>query len=369
MAVNNNGDMYVILANKKNNHGMVALRDTNLDFRADIIEYFGDVTGSEIRIYKGYLYVGSKTEIWRYRLVHNQLLPDTAPELVIGGFEEQNQHAYKTFAFDSAGYVYVNVGAPSNACMEQTRTKGSPGLDPCPQLKWQAGIWRFSADKLGQTHQKNGFRYATGIRNAVAIEWNYLVDKLFVVQHGRDQLYELYPELYKPEEGQELPGEEFFMVEEGDDFGWPYCYFDGIKNKRMLAPEYGGDNDKTGRCRRHKRTHYGFPAHCAPNDLKFYTHNMFPEKYRNGAFVAFHGSWNRAPGEQKGYNVIFVPFNKGLPESGWEIFADGFKGNEPVYSPSDARYRPNGLAQGPKGELYVTETRQGRIWAINYTVD
>jgi len=110
-----------------------------------------------------------------------------------------------------------------------------------------------------------------------------------------------------------------------------------------------------------------FPGHIAPNDLLFYHAEQFPEKYREGAFIAFHGSWNRAPEPQKGYNVVFVPFDGALPSGDWEVFADGFSQQGTVENPADAVYRPCGLAVGPDGSLYVNDPRQGRIWRIYYT--
>jgi glucose/arabinose dehydrogenase len=109
-----------------------------------------------------------------------------------------------------------------------------------------------------------------------------------------------------------------------------------------------------------------FPGHLAPNDLLFYTGDMFPEKYKDGAFIAFHGSWNRAPEPQKGFFVVFVPFNGAIPTGDWEVFADGFAGVDTVNSTRDAKYRPCGLAQGPDGSLYVTDDVKGRVWRILY---
>jgi glucose/arabinose dehydrogenase len=109
-----------------------------------------------------------------------------------------------------------------------------------------------------------------------------------------------------------------------------------------------------------------FPGHLAPNDLLFYTGEMFPERYRNGAFIAFHGSWNRAPLEQKGYFVAFIPFKNGLPDGEMETFADGFAGVKVIQSPNDALHRPMGLAQGPDGSIYVSDSEEGRIYRIIY---
>jgi glucose/arabinose dehydrogenase len=262
--------------------------------------------------------------------------------------------------------MYVTVGAPSNACQEQDRTKGSKGMDPCPLLDLHGGIWRFKADVLNQDQAKDGYRFATGIRNAVAISWNTTENKLYALQHGRDQLAQFYPELYTEDQSSQLPAEEFLLVEDGSNFGWPYCYFDPMLNKKVLGPEYGGDGQKEDRCASADDPLLAFPAHTAPNDVLFYTGNMFPGKYKNGAFIAFHGSWNRAPQPQEGYYVVFVPFKGAIPEGSWEIFASGFAGVETVKSPRDAQHRPCGLAQGPDGSLYVSDDVNGRIYRILY---
>ncbi len=367
LVVRDNGDIYVQFDRPKNGKSSAALRDENGDHRADRIEFFGNHPGTGIDIYQGYLYVSSDEAVYRYPLPKDALLPDESQRVLIaGGFPEQREHASKTFTFDGQGHLYVNVGAPSNACMEQHRTAGSRGLDPCPQLEWQAGIWRFDAGQLAQTQTQNGQRYASGIRNAVALAWNHQTNSLFVVMHGRDQLAQFWPDLFTPEQNAELPAEEFFEVREGDFMGWPYCYFDPLKNKKVLAPEYGGNGDIQGRCGDAKAPLMAFPAHLAPNDLLFFEGEQFPEKYRHGAFIAFHGSWNRAPLPQKGYFVAFVPFREGRPVGEWEIFAEGFAGGQDIASPGEARHRPCGLALGPDGSLYISDSVRGKIWKVVY---
>ena len=367
IAVRDNGDIYVALQEKHDGHGIVALRDTTGDGRADIIRYFGDDTGTGIGLRNGYLYFAPNTMVYRYPLADDELVPSKDYEVVAEGFPVQHQHAVKPFSFDGQGNMYVNVGAPSNACQEQDRTQGSPGQDPCPLLKEHGGIWQFSADKLNQDQMKDGHRYATGIRNAVANAWNPVSNKLYVVQHGRDQLHQLFPDLFTIEQSAELPAEEFFLVEDGDNFGWPYTYYDWKKEKKVLAPEYGGDGDKVGRADECKDPIMAFPGHWAPNDLLFYTANQFPNEYDNGAFIAFHGSWNRAPKVQKGYKVVFVPFDGALPSGDYQTFADGFAGTDSLQSPGNAEYRPMGLAQGPDGSLYISDSVEGRIWRVMYT--
>ncbi len=365
--VGENGEIYVALRQMTNGGGVALVRDTTGDGRSDRINYFGALAGTGIKLHGSYLYFGSDTSIVRYPVIPGSSVPGQSYETIVSGFPDERQHAAKPFDFDEEGHMYVTVGAPSNACMEQMRTKGSPGMDPCPVLEYAGGIWRFDAHTPGQDHLEDGYRYSTGIRHAVAIRWNRQVDRLYVVQHGRDQLHQFFPELYELEAGAELPAEEFLMLSDGADFGWPYCYFDPFSDKKVLAPEYGGDGETEGRCSEKTDPIMALPGHTAPNDLLFYDGDQFPEKYHGGAFIALHGSWNRAPLEQEGYQVVFVPMKDGLPSGNWEVFADGFTGLDEIYNPGDAEHRPMGLAEGPDGSLYVSDSRKGAIWRIFYT--
>jgi glucose/arabinose dehydrogenase len=366
IVVNDNGDIYVKMRAGDGN-GVLALRDTDGDGKVDVREEFSSVNGTGIDIYNDYLYTSSKREVYRYKINDASLLPDTTAELVISELPDQTSHAAKSFTFDDAGNIYVNVGAPSNACQQESRTAGSKGQDPCPQLEWQASIWRFDANQIGQTQKEHGYRYCTGIRNCVAMDWDHQSNSLFAVMHGRDQLSFLWPDYFDDKQSAELPGEEFLQIDDGDDFGWPFCYYDGFKNQKVLAPEYGGNGEEIGLCADKKDPVMAFPAHYAPNDLIFYQGDLFPERYKNGAFVTLHGSWNRAPEPQQGYLVAFVPFEGGRPSGDWEIFADGFAQVETVKGPNDAQHRPMGLAEGPDGSLYITDSVKGTIWRITYS--
>ena len=364
LTVAENGDVYAAVRDTENGGGIAALRDTTGDYTADRTEYFGDTGGTGIGLRDGYLYFGADTALWRYEKASNELVPSGDKETIVGGFPEQGGHAVKPFAFGGNGNLYVNVGAPSNACMEETRTKGSPGQDPCPLLEEHAGIWQYQADETGQQHSPDA-RYASGIRNAVALTWNDAVDSLYALQHGRDQLHQFFPDLYTQKESAELPAEEFFKVDDGDDFGWPYCYYDWKSEKKVLMPEYGGDGTEVGRCDQFENPIQAFPGHWAPNAVLFYDGTQFPEKYQGGAFIAWHGSWNRAP-FQEGYKVTFTPFNGDAPSGEFEVFADGFTGADTLRNPDQAEHRPTGLAVGPDGGLYVSDDENGTIWRIAY---
>lgn len=366
IAVNTNGDVYIKLEREKDNKTIFRLRDTNNDGVADESIGFGNYIGTGIAIKDGYLYASSNEEVFRYKLNSNNEVENPGnPEKIVTGLVNQNQHASKSITLDNAGNIYVNIGAPSNACQEKDRTPDSKGMDPCPILEKAGGIWQFKTDKLNQSYSE-GVRYATGLRNVVGLDWNKDVNALYVTQHGRDMLFQFYPEMYDAKAGAVLPSEEMFRIKPGGDYGWPYCYYDHLQNKKLLMPEYGGDGKITTRCDGKEKPIMAFPGHLAPNALLFYSGKQFPEKYQKGAFIAFHGSWNRAPEPQEGFYVVFVPFKDGLPSGNWEVFADGFAAKDTIKSPADAIYRPCGLAEGPDGSMYITDDVKGNIWKVSY---
>ncbi|MBI2273259.1 MAG: PQQ-dependent sugar dehydrogenase [Bacteroidetes bacterium] len=365
IAVTAQGDVYVKLMRVADGKGIVRLRDTNGDGKAEDISSMGNYGGTGIAIKNGYLYASSDEEVFRYKLdAKGEVVSPLQPEKIITGLINRRQHESKSITLDNNGNIYVNIGAYSNSCQERDRQPGSLGRMPCPILDSAGGIWQFKADKLNQTYG-DGIRYATGLRNVVGLDWNNQMNQLFVMQHGRDDLHNLFPSLYTQQQNADLPAETMYALKKGDNAGWPYAYYDPFKNKKMLAPEYGGDGIKEG-SQEYIDPVVAFPAHMAPNAMLFYTGSMFPAKYKNGAFIAFHGSWNRAPLPQEGYYVAFVPFENGKPGK-WEIFANGFAGIEVVTGTRGAQHRPSGLAEGPDGSLYVADDAKGTIYRIVYT--
>jgi len=368
LAVSPNGDIFVALRNSPGpdrtsvTGGVVVLRDINQDGRADEVHRWGENGGNEVLLTDGFLFFATDDAVLRYPLAPGSPTPSGPPDTVVAGLPATMNHRAKSLALGDGSSLFVNIGSPSNACQEEPRSVGSPGLDPCPQLETRAGIWQFDGTRLHQS-QEHGVRFATGLRNTVALSM-HPSGVLFGVVHGRDQLSALWSEHFTVEESAEKPGEEMVLIEEGDNFGWPYCYFDPATKTKVLAPEYGGDGRVVGRCSEMKDPVLDFPAHWAPNDLEFYTGSQFPQKYRGGAFIAFHGSWNRGPLPEAGYNIVFVPFQGVEPTEGWEVFADGFA--EGDRSPRGAAHRPVGLAQGPDGSLYVSDSQVGKIWKIMY---
>jgi glucose/arabinose dehydrogenase len=360
------GDLFIKLDRLRNGKGILQMRRAESSGKYELVDSFGNYVGTGIAIRQGYLYASSDDAVYRYALdKKGNVDQKDNPQRIVQGLWSRRQHASKSIALDYAGNIYVNIGAPSNACQVKDRTKDSPGMDPCPILDSAGGIWKFRVDQSDQSYPE-GKRYATGLRNVVGLDWNEEVKALYVMQHGRDMLSSLFPDEFSDSLSAELPAEEMFRIEAGKDYGWPYCYYDPIQNKKVLAPEYGGDGEKVGRCALKEHPLVAFPGHWGPNAMLFYTGNQFPERYKNGVFVAFHGSWNRAPFRQAGYNVMFVPMKDGKPVGEYELFAEGFTGKEYIMSTGDALYRPCGLAQTPDGSLLVSDSREGRVWQIRF---
>ncbi len=384
LTVNTNGDIYVKLTYNDIMHGSggtVGIRDANNDGKADIITYFGDYKDegglpAGIAVHEGYLYTSTVKYIYRNKLTKGQLVPDSKTEVILTDDDEnlrKHWHTAKPFAFDRHGHMYVPFGAPTDAAQDinlvgPAGIPGGKGLDPAPDLEKYAGIWRFDAAKKGQT-QKDGYKYATGIRSVLGIDWNPQDDCLYVAMNGMDNFHTRYPQIYSAWQAAVLPAEPLLKVTEHANFGWPYAYYDQLQGKNVLQPGYGGDGKTIGRAAQFDVPLMGFPGHWAPMDLLFYTGDQFPARYKQGAFVAFHGSTDRSPYPQAGYIVCFVPFKNDKPAGDWEVFADGFTGVDTVFNTSDAVYRPMGLAMGPDGSLYISESNKGRIWRVMYKGD
>ena len=215
-----NGDLYVAIRNQGAPGDIIALRDTTGDGRADHQERFGKDGGTSIGLHNNYLYFGRDTAIERYRMRANELIPEQPPEVLVT-LPDQEGHRAKGFAFDGTGSMFVNVGAPSNACQPGGRVPEESGENPCSLLDRHGGVWRFDENTADQT-QETGTHFATGMRQNFAMAWHPTEGGLYLVQHGRDQLNTLWPGRFTDEQNAELPSEEFLKIEEGSNFGWPY---------------------------------------------------------------------------------------------------------------------------------------------------
>lgn len=384
IAVNDNGDIYVKLTyNERMNGrgGTVGLRDTNHDGKADSVAYFGDYkdVGSSavgMTIHDGYLYTSTVTQVLRTKLTPGRLIPENKTDTMLTDVDSNvahNWHTTKPVAFDKKGHMYIPFGTPTDAGQDIAKygpvgKPGGSGLEPVPDLENHGGIWRFDASKTRQ-FQKDGIRISTGLRSIVGMRWNNKDDHLYAVVNGIDNFHTIYPKLFSSWQAAVLPAELLVRADEGTNFGWPYAYYDQFQKKNVLQPGYGGDGKIIGKASDFSVPIIGFPGHWAPMDILFYEGSQFPERYKDGAFVAFHGSTDRSPYSQAGFIVCFVPFKSGAATGDIEVFADGFTGIDTVVNTSDAKYRPMGLAEGPDGSLYIVESNQGKIWRVMFKGD
>jgi glucose/arabinose dehydrogenase/mono/diheme cytochrome c family protein len=351
---------------------LLALKDSRGSGHADIIKRFGEgvsdgaAGGTGIAVYNHAIYAEVNDSIVRYALKAGETVPSGKRETILSGMPLGGDHPMHPFVIDAKGNLFVDMGTATNSCQSENRMPDSYGIKPCTELETRGGTWRYDANKTGQTFSPAG-RYATGLRNGEGFAFD-AAGHLFATQHGRDQLSQNWPKLYTVDQGANLPAEELVQLRQGGDYGWPECYYDQTQKKLVLAPEYGGDGGKTvGVCAEKLAPVAAFPAHWAPNDLMIYNGTQFPKPYRGGAFVAFHGSWNRAPLAQAGYNVVFQPMANAKASGSFIVFADGFAGAHE--DPGRAAFRPTGLAMAPDGALYISDDLHGRIWRVSYRGD
>jgi glucose/arabinose dehydrogenase len=342
-----NGDVFANVARR----GIVALRDTSGDGAADVVRRFGD-GGTGIALADGWLYGATNETVYRYRWSGGQLEPRGEPQTIVRELPTGG-HEAKSIAVGAGDVLYVNVGSLTNSCQVNDRGNRSPGRDPCRELETRAGIWRFSASRAGQ-RLPDGRRYATGLRNALGLAIRPGTGELWAAVHGRDQLAQNWG--FDDRKSAENPGEELVRVAEGDDFGWPYCYYDVDRKAKVLAPEYGGDGTAAGRCTRAKAPVAVYPGHWAPMALAFGRGGVLGTEFADGVFIALHGSWNRAPLPQAGYRVVWQPLAGDRPAGPFITIATGTAGATSL--------RASGLAVGPDGSLYIAADANGTIWRI-----
>jgi glucose/arabinose dehydrogenase len=306
------------------------LRDANGDgipevrtvFLKDLNQPFG------LLVLNGYFYVANQDAVWRYPYKDGQLEMKAKGEklidLPVGGYN--NHWTRNLLASHDGKHLYVTVGSGSNA--------GEHGL--ANEIR-RANILEIDPDG------HNEKIYASGLRNPVGMAWGPGTDTLWTAVNERDEL------------GDELVPDYLTSVQRGGFYGWPYSYFgkhvdDRVKEQRpdLVARAIVPDLQ--------------LGSHTASLGLAFYESKAFPAKYRGGAFIGQHGSWNRST--LSGYEVVYVPFAKGKPSGPMETFLGGFivtPGKNDVYG------RPVGVAVAPDGALLVADDAGNTVWRVAAT--
>ena len=375
LAVRANGNIYLSTPHNDDpsKSGIIALH-LDANHHADQIQHFGSIDGGTgIRFHDDQLYAATPSAVYRFAFRGGELIPSGEPEAIVDGMAATHpgfNRVNRPIAFDAKGNLFVALDASANLCTVQTQPPpGQPlpttppvGLKPCPDLETRAGVWRFDANRRGQKFPADGEQWATGIRDIDSLDWSPADGHLYGIMHGRDNTHRFWPDLVSADDDDHI-ADEMHRITKLTDFGWPYTYFDGARNVRLIAPEYGGDGRQTAPVGKYSSPVIAFHSRRpAPVDLLFYSGNAFPRAYRGGAFVVLHGTQNK-----NGSDVVFVPFGRGGKAGAPTVFAGGFAAFDPAAAARPpAAYRPIGIGEGPDGALYVADSQKGRVWRIAY---
>lgn len=314
MAVGPEGDLYVA---ERGAGRVVRLPDRDGDGRADNIEIVADALSapSSLAFFRdGSLYVGETTRVLRLSDPDEQGIYHDR-RVIVDGLPSGGHNTRTVLFSPDWSALFVSVGSSCNVCEEE---------DPR-----RAAIVRYDLDGSGESI------YASGLRNAVGITMRPGTDELWATNNGRDFL------------GDDLPPETIYLVQGGEDFGWPRCH-----SGRIADPDLGGQ----GACQGVTPPMVEMQAHSAPLGLTFYTGEQFPDEYQGDLFVAFHGSWNRR--EPTGYKVVRIPMQGGNPGA-VQDFASGWLTDE-----GQVWGRPVDVLTGTDGSLYVSDDSGGVIYRI-----
>jgi glucose/arabinose dehydrogenase len=313
MALGDRGTLFVSTRTARSVYAVVE----NEDGSTRTIEILSGMSvPNGIAFHEGDLYVAEIDRVYRFRDVEDHLESMPEGELLDIDLPSDKQHGWRYIGFGPDDMLYIGVGAPCNICDE-------PGY---------AEIIRVNPDGSGRE------TYASGVRNTVGFTWHPETDELWFTDNGRDML------------GDDIPPCELNRApRKGLHFGYPYCHGGDIAD-----PEFGGGRS----CDDYTPPVQKLGPHVAPLGLKFYTGQMFPEKYRGQVFIAEHGSWNRS--SKIGYRVTLVRLDGNRAVS-YEPFARGWLQDEEVSG------RPVDLIVKDDGSMLISDDFAGKVYRIAYT--
>lgn len=319
MAMSPSGILYI---GNRNGDKVYAVKDTDGDFKADkkwtIASGLNMPNGVAFK--DGDLYVAEVSRILKYSGIESKLANPPAPEIINDKYPTETHHGWKYIAFGPDGKLYVPVGAPCNICESKDEV--------------YASITRINPDGSGREI------FASGVRNTVGFTWHPVTKELWFTDNGRDML------------GDDIPPCELNRASKtGMHFGYPYCHGGTIKD-----PQFG---DKRP-CSDFTVPAQNLGPHTAPLGIKFYTGNMFPAAYKNQAFIAEHGSWNRS--KKIGYRVSLVKVENNTKATSYETFASGWLDDET----QKVWGRPVDVLELNDGSMLVSDDQADVVYRISY---
>ncbi len=337
MDVGPDGTVYVT---RRDQGDVLALRDADGDGRAEDVRIFAsNLSGVHgVAVHGADLYLANSTTIWR-----TPLAGPAAPVVLVSGLPDGGQHPNRMVRFAPDGSMLVSVGSSCNDCAEDNQLE-------------RGTVIRYSAD--GRQREV----LAKGLRNTIGYDWHPLTGALWGMDHGADF------------RGDKIPPEELNQIKPGLNYGWPICYGQRTVDKMTNAePERlalrPGESRPSGQpitreayCAQTEPATLLLPAHSAPMAMRFYTGSLFPAAYRNDAFVALRGSWNR--GDPVGYKVVRIHFTADGRPATVDDFLTGFLNNAGPTGP-EIFGRPVGIALLPDGALLVSDDTNGAIYRVS----
>lgn len=325
MALAPNGDVFV--ADSRAN-SVIVLRDKNKDGSAEERFVFSSKLSQPfgMAFHKDWFYVANTDSVVRFKYKPGQTTAEGEPEklveLTAGGY---NQHWTRNILFSPDGkQMFVSIGSATNVSVEADQKR--------------AAISVYDPD--GKNHRI----FAAGLRNPIGLAWNPKTGELWTAVNERDGL------------GDDLVPDYATSVKEGGFYGWPYSYLGQNEDPRRKG-------ERPDLVKKAIVPDVLFTSHVAALGIQFYTGKMFPKDYQGDAFVAFHGSWNRA--KLSGYTVVRIPFNdKGKLEGNkYENFVSGWLPDE---NSQDVWGRPVGLLVAADGSLLIADDGGRKIWRVSY---